>query len=74
MVRTTILLPHSLKVKATTTAKSFGISLDDLIRTALESYCTNRNTNNSDLFFEDKNFYSGEIPSDLSSKHDDYLY
>lgn len=74
MDRTTIMIPHPLKIKAMKAAESKGISFATLVRTALEIYCSNKNNTNNDLFFLDNNYYSGDIASDLSSHHDDYLY
>jgi len=75
MNRTTIMLPEHLKNKAQKLAVMKGVSLGELIREALEQRLTRSKALKArDPFFDDKEFYGGKIPSDLSTNHDEYLY
>ena len=78
MKRTTIMLPDELKIRAINRANRKGISLGGFIResleTALDTYNGNSPENDVDPFFTDVAVYDGQTPSDLSEKHDDYLY
>jgi predicted DNA-binding protein len=78
MKRTTIMLPDELKIRATHRARKLGISLGGFIRESLENALDNKsrnsNVNEEDPFFADDAVYHGDVPSDLSEKHDDYLY
>lgn len=75
MYRTTIMLPIDLKSKAQKIASKKGMSLGELIRESLEQRISRSKTlETSDPFFDDENFYTGDVPSSISSKHDDYLY
>lgn len=74
MHRTTIMLPSSLKNRAHVFASKLGISIGELIRESLEEKLHQAKTaKKSDPFFDDLNFFDGEIPADLSAKHDEYL-
>lgn len=72
MYRTTIMLPANLKNRAQQFAFKKGISFGELIREALES--TLQQAKKTDPFFDDQHFFDGDIPTDLSAKHDEYLY
>ena len=74
MNRTTIMLPESLKAKAARIAAKRGMSLGELIREGLNQVCAKKDKEERSAFFEDKQVYSGKIPSDISSQHDNYLY
>lgn len=75
MLRTTIMLPYILKNKALGFASKRGLSLGELIRMSLEQTLLQAKSQQSaDPFFDDTNFYSGDIPTDLSAAHDEYLY
>jgi hypothetical protein len=75
MHRTTIMLPASLKNRAKQFALKKGISVGELIREALEATLKQAKTmQKSDPFFDDAHFFDGDIPTDLSAKHDEYLY
>lgn len=75
MDRTTIVLPPELKFQAQRLAHENHVSLAELIRSALkvqiEKFSKSKKT---DLFLEDRNFFKGQAPKDLSENHDDYLY
>jgi len=71
MMRTAIMLPDHLKLKAEKLAASPSISLGELIRESLEEKLA---TKNEDPFFSDTDFYIGQVESDLSKNHDKYLY
>jgi len=74
MLRTTVMLPESLKMKAEHAATERGISLGELIRNSLELTCANQTTG-QELFFNDEVLYEGEdVPSNLAKNHDDFLY
>jgi len=76
MERTTIMLPHDLKVKALNRANKMGKSLGQFIREsitlALES--TEGNRLEDDPLFADDAVYQGKTPADLAKNHDTYLY
>ena len=75
MYRTTIMLPVSLKNRAQQFALKKGISVGKLIREALEATLQQAKiSQKSDPFFDDANFFDGDIPTDFSAKHDEYLY
>jgi hypothetical protein len=69
------MLPVSLKNRAQLFALKKGISVGELIREALEETLHQAKiTLKSDPFFDDTHFFHGDIPTDLSAKHDEYLY
>lgn len=72
MQRTTIMLPEELKYKAMQTAAKRGISLGELIRDSLEQACA-AEPESADPFYSDTKAFTGDIPEDISAKHDDYL-
>ncbi|MGC8491098.1 MAG: hypothetical protein ACP5SH_05100 [Syntrophobacteraceae bacterium] len=76
MDRTTIMLPHDLKTRATNQARNMGISLGQFIREALENSL--RTDSNGEAFddslFLDRTVFTGRVPKDLASNHDEYLY
>jgi hypothetical protein len=75
MLRTTIMLPSSLKNRAQAFAFKKGISVGELIRESLESMLHQaKSERQTDPFFDDTHFFVGDIPTDLSAKHDEYLY
>ena len=74
MHRTTILLPYDLKNKVHAFASKRGISVGELIRESLEEKLHQaKKKQKSDPFFDDLNFFIGDIPTDLAAKHDEYL-
>ena len=77
MHRTTVMLPESLKAKASRKALKDKISLGELIRNALERECANDRGSKDiaqNAFFTDQHFYKGKIPTNVAKDHDDYLY
>lgn len=75
MKRTTIMLPIELKIKAQNAADKIGISLGELIRESIEFYLVKKiEVIKEDPFFSDTSVYKGDVPSDGSIHHDDYLY
>ena len=74
MRRTSIMLPRELKSKAQLLASKKGISLGELIRESLKN-CLKEAVKGkvSDSFYDDDQYYKGEVPKDLSSNHDEYL-
>jgi hypothetical protein len=75
MHRTTILLPHELRLKAQRQAQARGVSLGELIRQALNLILSHPlKSEPVDSFFTDRVSYQGPAPSDLSENHDRHLY
>ncbi len=72
MVRTTIMLPASLKTRAERRARARGTSLGGLIRDALTAAV--EESAESDPLFSDDTVYRGRAPRDLAENHDRYLY
>jgi hypothetical protein len=73
MHRTTILLPPELYEQATREAKRQGISLAELIRRQLAEACDSGPSGARPSFFTRKPWV-GEVPTDLATAHDTYLY
>jgi len=71
MHRTTLLIPEDLKLRAVERAKSDNMSFGEFVRRALEKSLQDTD---SDPFWNDKAVFRGEVPSDYSENHDDYLY
>jgi hypothetical protein len=74
MQRTTIMLPHDLKIRAEEVSRKKGVPLGELIREGLKELLNKNEEAVGDLFFKDTAVYKGQTPKDLSSAHDDYLY
>ncbi len=76
MKRTTVMLPVELKARAVRTARERGISFGELLRRALATAVETSAAESSyaDPVFADSAVFEGEIPADLSSDHDGYLY
>ena len=75
MKRTTVMLPGDLKLKAEKRAEKMGISLGELIRLSLKTQVGKKtDAVQDDPFLSDKAVFSGDVPDDLSLKHDKYLY
>lgn len=76
MQRTTIMLPHDLKLQALRFSESKGISLGQPIRDCLRETIgqAEKEGSSQDCFFSDKAVYQGDSPADLSVDHDAYLY
>lgn len=65
-----------MKVRALNTAKSLGISFGELIRSSLAAFLDRSNSSGQRdyPFLSDDAIYTGPAPSDLSERHDYYLY
>ncbi|MFN3234243.1 MAG: hypothetical protein ACE365_02360 [Gammaproteobacteria bacterium] len=74
MNRTTIMLPETLKMKASKLAMKRGVSFGELVREALELVCRSEGKHTYDAFYEDRRIYKVCRDRDLAEKHDDYLY
>ena len=75
MLRTTIMLPESLKMKAQHLALKKGVSLGELIRESLEQRIeTSKSLKKYDPFFDDVDTFKVEKTKDLAKNHDRYLY
>ena len=79
MDKTTILLPHKLRIAAADQARQMGISLGELIRRRLQeavegSADSARKEDSLFAAMDRLGSWSGDSPSDLSVKHDHFLY
>lgn len=70
MLRTTIMLPEKLKIRAIQLARQQGVSLSEFIREALNNSCSIQNLTERDAFFADNVAYDGKVPQNISSHHD----
>lgn len=74
MKRTTIMLPPALHARATREARRAGVSLAELVRSAVEAKLERAGESGQrDPFFADSAVYRGAAPDDLSVSHDKYL-
>lgn len=75
MKRTTIMLPEDLHRRAISRARQRGVSLGELIRNSLDAALPGVSYDDAgkDPLFEDVVF-DGPAPTDLSTRHDKYLY
>jgi hypothetical protein len=75
MLRTSLMLPAALKLEAQRIAEERGVSLGDLVREALASFVQRaREDGGRDPLFADTEVWEGEVPVDVSARHDEYLY
>lgn len=76
MQRTTIILPARLKELASLRARSAGMSFGEFVRRAVERAVRDDGARRSrrDPFFADRAVFNGDVPRNLSRRHDDYLY
>lgn len=76
MHRTTILLPETLKRRASKLARREGVSLSELIRSALEEKLAARTSWANDSLWKalEPMDFPADSPTDLAANHDDYLY
>jgi len=77
MQRTTVVIPPRLKQMATARARSVGVSFGEFVRCALERALSENSTRRGrrrDPFLDDDVIFRGDLPEDLSRRHDDYLY
>jgi hypothetical protein len=64
-------VPEDLKVRAEAAANLNGIPLEQFVRECILATVENRA---SDPLFANISVWPGDAPSDLSARHDDYLY
>ncbi len=76
MERTTIMLPHELKLQIAQQARRKGISMGGFIRDAITAALSKAGENgrSEDPLFSDREFFPGSAPADMAANHDDYLY
>ena len=76
MDRTTIMLPHDLKAKASKRANTMGISLGQYIREAIANSLEihQKKVPIDDPLFSDDVVFHGKTPEDMAKNHDRYLY
>lgn len=74
MIRTTVMLPESLKNRAQQEAREMGISLGELIRQSVALRLEAGPHPAGDPLFTDVPVYNGPVPADYSREHDRYLY
>jgi hypothetical protein len=75
MTRTTIMLPAELKASAMNLAVRQGISFGEVVRKALAAEVARVRVDGArDPLFADDLLQGVDSPTDLSSRHDDYLY
>ena len=74
MQRTTIMLPHDLKIRAEEVSRRKGVPLGELIREGLKDLLNKNESVTGDPFFKDTAVYKGHAPKNVSKAHDDYLY
>lgn len=72
MVQIVISFPDDLSHQAELAAKQQGLPIDEFVRQCVAASVSKDRSN--DPFFSDIAVYRGEAPSDLSARHDDYLY
>ena len=75
--RTTIVLPDTLKRRATARARAQKISFGEFVRQAIESSLSGHRTSKGrkkDPYLDFCDVYSGDTPPDLALNHDKYLY
>jgi len=76
--RTTVTLPSQLKQRAVTRAREQGISFGEFVRQAVEKSLTTpprgaKRRKTGDPFWDNLKFFKSGV-TDLSVRHDDYLY
>lgn len=75
MERTTVMLPRSLKERASQLARERSLSVGELIRESLrEKIMKSESGQTPDPFFTDSEVFEKQTPRDLAAKHDDFLY
>ena len=75
MQKTTIMLPDGLRTQAIRKAHQSGLSLGEVIRTALEkTFQQVDQGRKEDSFWADERIFTGSGRKDMAEKHDDYLY
>jgi hypothetical protein len=76
MTRTTIVLPPRLKDMATREARLEGVSFGEFVRRAVEKAVREKTPKKAagDPLLSDRAVFRGDVPADLSRRHDHYLY
>jgi hypothetical protein len=75
MTQVTIGFPDDLKERAERTAAEKGTSLEEFVRESVRLHLGTLETSwSEDPFFADREVWEGPVPSDISERHDDYLY
>ena len=75
MNRTTIMLPHELRVRAGRLAREQGISFGELIRRTLQTALDHAAAGaQKDPLFADSEVWPGRAPKNLARDHDRHLY
>lgn len=69
-----IQLPDALKAEAEKYAQAMGITLDRLIADLLTAGLKQKNNAESDPIFTEQSVFTGKVPADSSTNHDNYLY
>lgn len=74
MQRTTVVIPATLKNRATRLAAKRGVTFGELVRASLQLMLKRESSGESDPLFDDRAIFRGPAPVDLSEAHDRYLY
>jgi hypothetical protein len=75
MTQVTIPFPEDLKERAERIAIETGTSLEEFVRESVEIRLGRPEPSwGGDPFFADREIWEGPGPSDMSERHDDYLY
>ena len=76
MHRTTILLPAKLRREAENAARAQGVTLSELIRRKLAAAVASQSgrRRSTDALFRPAHLIASEGATDLSTRHDEYLY
>ena len=72
MVQIIVSFPDDLGSQAEAAAQQRGVPIDEFVRQCVVA--TMNKDRSQDPFFADTALYRGDAPSDLSARHDDYLY
>lgn len=72
VIRTTIMLPATLKARAHQRARELGVSFGELVRESL-AHAVAPDPREDPLFF-DEAVFDGDAPADLAADHDRHLY
>jgi hypothetical protein len=64
-------MPDDLKLRAEAAANQNGIPLEQFVKLCVEASVERRS---ADPLFANIEVWEGDTPSDLSERHDDYLY
>jgi hypothetical protein len=73
MVDVIVPFPEDLHNRVESAASARGLTLDEFVRQCVV-VTIDKGNRAADPFLSDKSVYHGDVPSDLSERHDDYLY